>query len=755
MATISVSTDTNYSALAVGPDDIIQIFNGAVLTVDTSTEVLRQWRSTIAGEILVQNASTTTPIFLKVAGGAGGQGRLRFEYGSHFNCQGGLIQIGTSDGTANQTFTLPQDANGDDYLPLGGLFVDHGDSFRDLSAFYRAYCRADDLVDAFGDDRFGLVFTQTGSTITFGDNTNGHIPPNGAGIYVPNIQIQDTSVGAACQVDVARGGRITFNGVAMTEGINCNFTFGGGFNCDYFCFDTPSASITFSFQFNDFSMKNVAGNANAGINFGALYSRPQIKNLNFRMNATSTLNTVELLGSDGTVFEFCTFTDHLKANGSTSRGGVNVISNDSAFYECAFATAGNGLYYARSCDSSYGENLLFNGSGKRGVVPTTKTSCIHSVNGRAITIKGLTELPAALGGIPHQDAMLYANTGCEYVAVAEAVVQADGFKDHIVRCQGKDTLVADVTIMGQLLSRTLEPGDASRRLTAKNIRFDEAQTNTTASLVGTQASYDHVSSKGYSQNATAESYDARSIHVHMTEDFSVARIAARMSPDVNGNQTTILTQTGQIMFPGNNRLYIFNVGDSVEYECAIHGGVIGITNTGSQGTATNHYDIEMTMRRENETYLPYQPFTTANAQALLASLAVDPDNRIQIKYRITKNALSTTAYLRVIWVNVDNDVAYSSPYVFNPVDLNLYNIVPGSIVRIEAQAGGPLAPGELIHQATIGAGGTLSVQFSFQSDQPILVTIRKGTAPPYYCQIQTTGTIRKSGYELVVNQELD
>ena len=101
MANFAISTDTNYSSLVgIANNDSLSGTNRATLTIDTTTVDLHSYFFQSAN-ILIKNTSTTTPIFNRW------NNQMTHRFASKLDIQGELILIGTSDGTANQTFTLP------------------------------------------------------------------------------------------------------------------------------------------------------------------------------------------------------------------------------------------------------------------------------------------------------------------------------------------------------------------------------------------------------------------------------------------------------------------------------------------------------------------------------------------------------------------------------------------------------------------------------------------------------------------------
>lgn len=180
MANISVTTDTNYSTLAIANGDTISVDSLATLTIDTNTVNIAGISFTgTGGKVVVNNPSTTTPIFVNVTGW------IPVSVDGELRAFGAPIQIGTGDGSTT-TFALPTGAGGSKYDNISVCWVARGDTFRDGTSYLRTYAEVDsftNLVTAYQDH---FTHDTVANTITFRS-----APPAGAAITTPNIQIRD------------------------------------------------------------------------------------------------------------------------------------------------------------------------------------------------------------------------------------------------------------------------------------------------------------------------------------------------------------------------------------------------------------------------------------------------------------------------------------------------------------------------------------------------------------------------------------
>lgn len=102
--TVLVTTSANKSSLSYVTAEAITISNGAILTQDTTDTVYSgQLACVSSGSFEVNNASNTTPIVVILSSNAVD---YRFEKNGKFKTRGAPITLGTSSGSASQTFSL-------------------------------------------------------------------------------------------------------------------------------------------------------------------------------------------------------------------------------------------------------------------------------------------------------------------------------------------------------------------------------------------------------------------------------------------------------------------------------------------------------------------------------------------------------------------------------------------------------------------------------------------------------------------------
>ena len=771
MATITVSTDTQFSSLSIVDNDIVSLTASARLTIDESTPNIRRWDCISDGEFYVENNSTTTPRFIHV-GHTGTNPRIRLEAGGRWTCRGALIELGVSNGTANQTFTLPKDGT-EEYQVLAGMYLDMGDTLLDNTPVPRLMARIDSFTDTFNHERLGAVFTHNvnTNTITLGDGTNGWIPPNGTKIYIPNIQIKCTNTSTAEPIfDLALSGRMDWEYVSVsgdesaTSGfINTDFDNGAGQNWDHVCIESSNnRPINFNVNAGKVTLKNVVAHCAKEVILSSASVPPEARNLMILSKYTAANDyMLECFNNSGGEFENIVILAPYMSNGSNSRGAYTGTSANVNIYNMWSACPNPVIYFTTGSSNCTARKIHGIVNGKRGFTPATKTSMIRTNGSSSIIIDEVRKaIDTADGGNSHREAIIQPAYSKD-VTVNDVIYDANGQMDHIVNDTASNTRVNNIQVDGQLLSRCFELGTVSSGLKVSNVKFSETQTNGTTNEFGFGTEYNQVMIKSTLSTAVGTDTDCTSNHFNITEDDTKGRIEMRMSPFLNEvDYYTEITKTGKIVFNQNNRLYIERSGDQIILTGRVHYGVDDFTSASKGGSSITQFDVECSMRRPGGVWTSWNSYTTANMSSSLQSLPSDTDKRIQLRYRITKNTNNLTAYLNYIYsnTNVDNTIEY--PFIIAPIDIKVTNIVEGSVIFIYTDSGGSLAQGTVLFKETVDSSGEFLQQLDFGVDlsstnQPIRGRIRNASSDPYYQTYNFSGEITSSGFSLTADQQLD
>ena len=739
MATITVTNDTNFSSLNIADNDILTLTSSARLTFDESTDVdLRTIQCITDGEFFCENLSNT-PRFITVGGSTTSNQRIRLESGGRMVLRGQGISIGTSDGTANQSFTLPTDGSVT-YQLLAGLFLEMPtpDLLRDGTPVPRLMARVDSFADTFGHERLGALFVHdvVANTITLGDGVNGWIPPSGAELFVPSIQIQCTNTASTKPFfDLSLSGRMDFEWVSVggNEGhgdngfFNPDFDNGAGQRWDHVVIESRSNNpVNFNVNAGAVELSNVVTHCSKEMIVSAASVPPVVRNFMLYSRYTaSTDYQVECFNNTGGTFENIVVLAPHMSNGNTGRGAWAGSSSNVDIYNLWAASPNPAIYFVSGASNCRAENVYAIANGRRGFVPATKTAVVRAtVSSNILFINVAKAIP---GEVSHQEALLL-TTSSRDVTLIDSVYDAGGDMDHIVNDTSTNTRLNNVTIQGQLANRIAELGTASNGLKLSNVKFESTQTNNSASEVGFGTQFDQTMVKGMLSTAVGTGTDTVSHHTFINEDDTVGRFEMRMSPVLKETDYyTPIIQTGKVVFNQNNRMYIENAGDQVVLTSRVHYGINDFTGTSKAGSTTGNFDVRVSLRRPDGAWSAWSTLTTANASSALAGLPADPQGRVQVRFEITKTVSNLTNYLTAVVLVTDVDNTVTFPFILEPSTLTLTDLKPDTEVRV-FEAGGPLelagaelATGTFVYDFDASTAGQVDIVIHALGHQNLIV----------------------------------
>jgi len=175
-------------------NDVLTFTGGATITINSATGGQRGWLHFVGAE--GTNATTGYVVIPRLGA---------------VTTRGDWFVLGTSNGTANQTFQYYVA----DFVPALQVETGNGTNVWE----WWGYAVSGDFTTVVGTDERGRYFTSTSAgVITFGGGTNGKLPPNGARIRVPNIHVSSSTS--------ANWAANTFNTATQTNRFEFNSTGG-------------------------------------------------------------------------------------------------------------------------------------------------------------------------------------------------------------------------------------------------------------------------------------------------------------------------------------------------------------------------------------------------------------------------------------------------------------------------------------------------------------------------------------------------
>lgn len=757
MATYTVTTDQNFTAISGFADyDRINIDEGATLTINTDTDVIEQIIIDSLGTCLVENTSTTTPIFIDTGSNDTAVSTLRFEAAGKLDVNGDWIELGTSDGTADQTFATPQNAASDpiEWLPVVFVF-EVGETEPVL------YMRVDSLTDALGDDVGGRVFTYTeaSETVTFGDGTEGYAPPNGAVIKIPNIFFFDQSTTRYTQFDLGNTGTIELDKVIF--GQNYWPHFGSAIKTDLrnVGIDLTQNVLNMSSQFGAY-MKNFGILADHTTN-GGIYATGlndfEMDNVNVYSTQTGSIQHGFYLvnGTNGLIKNCTVWAPDV--NSSSVRAAYYATSKNLRYENCNALTVSTGWYlYTGNIEIV---NCKYNGAAKRN--STTKPIYgMQAVNTNDVYIENLSSLllDDADGAIAPDTYWMIISTGTERFTVTDCDLYV-GDSTTLTRTNspfyfnGTNHRVNDIRVHGEPSNDTVNLGTSAASLELYNIKFlTDAGTSSDVEWSDNTA-MDLVSSPdGLEAGPTFTGKNTISCGIRLNET-DTGRIYKPMCQQAPGYFNEI-SVTGNYYFDNVGRFYMDTAGDEVEFLTDVHYGVTGFNGTGTQGGGASNFVRTVAMRKKDGVWTSFLTLNTTNLQTQFASLTdYSHEDGIQLKFRLNRFSSNLVDFIYNVYVGTTLEPGYERPFVVEPVDVTLTVLdvdtglpIEDARVYLELNTGGPGTAGtELLNTLTDSSGQVLISGYDYQGDQPIIGRVRKASASPYYKTADIVNTITENG----------
>lgn len=184
----TITTNTNLSTVSNTAGETLIINNGAIVTCNTQIVNRYGAISINDGELILQSGAS--PFFFPITDGA----VIATTSLGKLTVQGNYLQLGISNGTANQVF------NSYAGFYLHSIEVETGNGTGIYEQWLNVSPNAITLVGSVGEH--GKFFRQdiTTTTITFGNDVNGAIPPNGARIRIYSVTLAAVTTGGVLTV---------------------------------------------------------------------------------------------------------------------------------------------------------------------------------------------------------------------------------------------------------------------------------------------------------------------------------------------------------------------------------------------------------------------------------------------------------------------------------------------------------------------------------------------------------------------------
>lgn len=257
-----INTSQNLSEVSYTRGEIIEIINGATVTINSSLATRPGTIQCItSGKLRIENSSSTVPLLLDLDDM---NNDLRFEAGGILEIRGAPMSLGTGTGAAQsfdftslfggviKTLTyceIEETAGSGRYLPWP--IINEDPKFQLNTGVGVVTGGASDTAFTAGNTRSGrvLFWHETNRTLRCGDGTNGGVIPSGCAIRIPNIYISNrhltnaTRIMAIATTGTPTGGTFTLE-ISNEAGTVLGTTAAIAFNATAAAIDTAIEAVT-------------------------------------------------------------------------------------------------------------------------------------------------------------------------------------------------------------------------------------------------------------------------------------------------------------------------------------------------------------------------------------------------------------------------------------------------------------------------------------------------------------------------------
>ena len=759
MATFAVTTNSNYNDFSPSAHDRFTISQGARLTINTSTDQIERLLCNTLGEAYVENTSNTTPIVVKTGeNGATANGQIRFEAGGKLITRGEWIELGAVTGFPSQSFTLPLTDLSSNIPFIPTIFV-----FPSGGGDPIIFNKTDSFVDAFGDEKFGTLFTHVGNTIVLGDGTNGYIPNNGDIVKIANIFFFEEGTGTGyMDFDLATSGTLDFDKCYWSEEHAFNFSSASKVTVKNSGFDHGRELFNCGSQ-QGLLFENVGAIVNISVTGGIQGSA--LNNFTFRnvfiyniLAATNYHGLYMTNGANG-IIEDCRVVAPEQPY-STSRAAFYMTSPNLTFNNCFAATAGVGWNFGAGSGQSTVTDCGKNGQGKRNSAANGSYMALGANSAdNVFTRYNSYPLLASEGAKSSNVYCFAASTGTANWTFNDCDLYVGEVGDasrsnNPIFSNGVGHRFNKIRIHGDFSGDLVNHSTASSGTEVRNVSFENAETNTNDIEWTDGVIYDLIASPDALDTApSAAGIGVGSLHLIESNDPASGRIYKPFGDPADTGLFDSSGITGNYFFDNAGKFYMDTANDIAVFESSVHGGILSFRGTNKSGSTSTNFDVKIAMRQAGGTYTAFVDDTANALNAALATITnYDSDLGLQFKWQITRTASNLTNYLFNVRINTTLDTLYESPFILSPVEMEFSNIISGSRLLVKATSSvGDITTGDVLVNEIVTTDPFIK-SFEYSGDMSFSYTIRKGTTTPYYKSVVSSGILKSGGSSIVINQ---
>lgn len=671
MANITITGTQNYSTLGAAQGDTLTVNPKSELIIDSSTVDLQY----ISGQyplsnITMTNASTATPIFVFIGSG-GGTAFIRCEANSVLDMDGDKIVLGTGNGSAGQTFNLPQDAGSNNCPHLAGLYIDAGETLRSLESVPKLALNVDATAyaNASNHETIGCVFTQdqTANTVTFKQAI-----PSGQEVYMGNIVIAKGASSTRSDTpytDTQNGGNLRVRYAHWSE-FKLLPNDANSVDVDHLTvMQRVNTQLTRGSR--PYAFKNLVINHRlaATNSCNALYARSislEIRNAWLDANNTVSRNGLDVTLEDS-YLERVIVTNYPSSSNTTRIAFLNNPSFRSKFYDCTAGWPG-GVVSSRGSDNHF-DGMTFDLGCRTDTFDLTGSgNVVVQYDGARNRFSNFTQVDPSTSNCrawinAHPFNLQF---GADFFVGEDFTLYSGATGNQrynsVVSNQAKKGLFQRITVHGQIRNRLIQNNDGATDPTYKNIYLVDPQTTQGSTIQPIYGMFCQQVSNGSSNATSAHSgpqgsgFDCRSMLQYANGDTNKTTgnlwLFLADCPDIPDYLEEI-TVTEPFVFTGNNALYMFGLNNEIALTTDTYENVVGCTGLYlSVGGGTSSWQQRVAVRRPGQAWSSYVSWDAAAINTAIGALPSDGADRVQFKFAIKSLTNNDTHYVTRIGLQV-------------------------------------------------------------------------------------------------------
>ena len=667
---MNITSDTTYSSSGHTANNTLVVSDFATLTINSTTATISSLTfSGEGGKVLVENTSTTTPIFVGLGG------NFNISENGELDVNGGLIHLATGNGV-DKTFTLPKDVGNNQYTNLGAVWVGT-DTFRDGTEYKVTYGEIDQLTNIESHASLKNFFTH--------NTTNNQIefleaPASGVKIWIPNVQIrgittltckgQINATNCALELDTQAGNYSTNIQVFNTVGIVQTST-------------TPSDFMNNRRQVGGYNFLNVGSKAQSFWDFYGMAETIILKNCVF---SSMDNRVVDTNGASKVEAEKVAFINRNPAStGNQNQNSFLLGGQNSTAYDitiaspCRFRIDSNrgiikGVYHSIKFHTTQSHPQIFH------------VYCKGFNN----LVDGYNQIPVGSGG----NALVYCETGTSGNTFNDFNVDGTaityGLLDRGIGTRANKWNVS--TNFNVDVNKDVETSNGE----FKNFTNQNLINNSAGTELPTDGEVERMLIRSNDLDlrcglSVSSMTNASTGLLYTNTNKTQARIAGCFSRP-NANTTDRTYADPDYKYAANNRLHIKNITGGGSFESRAYKGVTGVNGFVFSDSGDFTYTVQL--RKIGGTYSSAYEITDTNGTGLSAdntalsnaySALTDGDaETIQYKISFSKNTGATyDDYVNYFGLDVTTDANYEAEFLIVEGTLvSAPNILSGSRVQI-------------------------------------------------------------------------